>query len=57
MDYLAARVDGRVVDLQYVFHEITTQLMGNMAYNVSFPSCADINATYLTIPADGNARR
>lgn len=35
VDYLKARADGTVVDLQFVFHEITTQLMGNMAYNVS----------------------
>ena len=26
--------DGSIVDLQHVFHEITTQLMGKMAYNV-----------------------
>jgi hypothetical protein len=26
---------GTVVDLQHVFHEITTMLMGRMAYNVS----------------------
>ena len=25
-----------VVDLQHVFHEITTQLMGKMAYNVGY---------------------
>lgn len=33
--YLEAAAEGRrEVDLQAVFHEITTQLMGKMAYNV-----------------------
>jgi cytochrome P450 len=32
IDYL--RSASGVVDLQHVFHEITTQLMGKMAYNV-----------------------
>ncbi|KAK3349109.1 cytochrome P450 [Lasiosphaeria hispida] len=31
---LKARVGEGVVDLQHVFHEITTQLMGKMAYNM-----------------------
>lgn len=36
IDYLRKRANGRVVvDLQTVFHEITSQLMGKMAYNVS----------------------
>lgn len=34
--YLGKRANGQVVvDLQTVFHEITSQLMGKMAYNVS----------------------
>lgn len=31
---LASKRDGQVVDLQHVFHEITTKLMAKMAYNV-----------------------
>lgn len=49
--YLMERLDGTVVDLQYVFHEITTQLMGNMAYNVSQPAtgmCTVCGARKLT---------
>ena len=39
IDYLEAAAEGcREVDLQAVFHEITTQLMGKMAYNVR-PLC------------------
>lgn len=35
IEYLKATAEGcREVDLQAVFHEITTQLMGKMAYNV-----------------------
>jgi len=35
INYLKERANGReVVDLQGVFHEITSQLMGKMAYNV-----------------------
>lgn len=37
IDYLKATAEGcRQVDLQAVFHEITTQLMGKMAYNVCY---------------------
>ncbi|KAH6681212.1 cytochrome P450 [Plectosphaerella plurivora] len=45
VDYLKARTDGTVVDLQFVFHEITTQLMGNMAYNAT-------NSTQMEMHAD-----
>ncbi len=38
VDYLKQRAGGSVVDLQHVFHEITTQLMGKMAYNVGASS-------------------
>jgi len=43
--YLRESVDGLksaagVIDLQHVFHEITTQLMGKMAYNVCSSSTA-----------------
>lgn len=35
IEYLRSSAEGcREVDLQAVFHEITTQLMGKMAYNV-----------------------
>ena len=37
---LRSRRDGQIVDLQTVFHEITTQLMGKMAYDASCPSPA-----------------
>ena len=32
---LEASINGSVVDLQHVFHKITTKLMGKMAYNVT----------------------
>lgn len=32
--------DGSIIDLQPIFHELTTQLMGRMAYDVS---CRDIH--------------
>ncbi|OLN95983.1 Cytochrome P450 94A1 [Colletotrichum chlorophyti] len=32
--FLKSRADNGIVDLQGVFHEITTQLMGKMAYNM-----------------------
>jgi len=35
IEHLKDKADSSVVDLQHVFHEITTQLMGKMAYNVS----------------------
>ncbi|KAK3381673.1 cytochrome P450 [Podospora didyma] len=34
VDELKASTGGQVVDLQHVFHEITTKLMGKMAYNM-----------------------
>ena len=34
IEYLKRQSGQSVVDLQHVFHEITTQLMGKMAYNV-----------------------
>ena len=35
LEFLRRRANGQVVvDLQTVFHEITSQLMGKMAYNV-----------------------
>ncbi|KAK3292490.1 cytochrome P450 [Chaetomium fimeti] len=33
-DYLKSNADKGTVDLQHVFHEITTKLMGKMAYNM-----------------------
>ena len=27
--------EGSIIDLEAIFHELTTQLMGKMAYNVS----------------------
>lgn len=35
---LEASINGNIVDLQHVFHEITTKLMGTMAYNASLLS-------------------
>lgn len=35
VDFLKDEKDDAVVDLQVVFHEITSLLMGKMAYNVS----------------------
>jgi len=32
---LEEALDGSIIDLEAVFHELTTQLMGQMAYNVS----------------------
>lgn len=32
--FLKSKADGSVVDLQAVFHEITSLVMGKMAYNV-----------------------
>lgn len=34
---LQSTIGGEPVDLQHVFHEITTKLMGKMAYNASAP--------------------
>lgn len=36
-EYLNSKADKDTVDLQHVFHEITTKLMGKMAYNASDP--------------------
>lgn len=36
VDDLTASV-GRVVDLQHIFHEITSKVMGKMAYNARSP--------------------
>ncbi|KAL2256167.1 hypothetical protein VTK26DRAFT_2083 [Humicola hyalothermophila] len=44
---LESNIDGNIVDLQHVFHEITTKLMGKMAYNMEmhaddeFSQCFD----------------
>lgn len=35
---LEGLADGSVIDLQAIFHELITQLMGRMAYNVRSPS-------------------
>lgn len=45
INYLKATCDScREADLQAVFHEITSQLMGKMAYNVRFiPHLACLN--------------
>ncbi len=37
VEFLKSRCDGSMVDLQSVFHEITSLLMGKMAYNVCAP--------------------
>lgn len=65
VEYLKTTAEGcREVDLQAVFHEITTQLMGKMAYNVcfhsylvSFPLTSQTGLYLLTNRADGNAWR
>ncbi|KAK4249692.1 cytochrome P450 [Corynascus novoguineensis] len=47
VEYLQQNVDKGTVDLQHVFHEITTKLMGKMAYNMEmhaddeFSKCFD----------------
>lgn len=38
VDDLKSSIGRGVVDLQHVFHEITTKLMGKMAYNASLPT-------------------
>lgn len=38
--------DGRVVDLQTVFHEITSQLMGKMAYNMEMHANDDFAVAF-----------
>lgn len=40
---LEQTTDGLIVDLEAVFHELTTQLMGRMAYNVTTSTDIDIN--------------
>ena len=35
VEYLKSNIGKDAVDLQHVFHEITTKLMGKMAYNAS----------------------
>jgi hypothetical protein len=39
---LRSSTDRGVVDLQHVFHEITTKLMGKMAYNASHPAASTL---------------
>lgn len=41
----AASADSRETDLQVIFHEITSQLMGKMAYNASL--CHNLSHTLL----------
>jgi cytochrome P450 len=36
IDVLRSAAGGTSIDLEEVFHELTTQLMGRMAYDVSF---------------------
>jgi hypothetical protein len=50
---------GQVVDLQHIFHEITTMLMGKMAYNVSIPPPVQTReSTHAYTDTDGrHARR
>lgn len=53
---LRSSTNGTVVDLQHVFHEITTKLMGKMAYNVSVLASSVLKTTIKTnIHPDGNA--
>ena len=57
INYLKRQSGQSVVDLQHVFHEITTQLMGKMAYNVcpltsALPACLSFADGML----DGDAR-
>jgi hypothetical protein len=35
MEKLEGLGEGSIIDLEAIFHELTTQLMGRMAYNVS----------------------
>lgn len=59
--YLAESVEqlevtkkGSVVDLEGIFHELTTQLMGRMAYNVCISVSQNIlqhSATMLSVPS------
>jgi hypothetical protein len=35
---LEKMMEGSIVDLEEIFHELTTQLMGQMAYNVRLPA-------------------
>ncbi|KAM0277723.1 hypothetical protein ACHAQH_005584 [Verticillium albo-atrum] len=44
--YLKSQVGGPVVDLQAVFHEITTQLMGEMAYNMEMHANDDFSIAF-----------
>ncbi|KAH8882201.1 cytochrome P450 [Thozetella sp. PMI_491] len=44
--YLQQRAGGTVVDLQHVFHEITSQLMGKMAYNMEMHADDDFTVAF-----------
>ncbi|KAK2049144.1 cytochrome P450 [Colletotrichum somersetense] len=44
--YLEAKADKGVVDLQAVFHEITTQLMGKLAYNMEMHAEDDFSLAF-----------
>ncbi|KAM7202528.1 Cytochrome P450 [Rhypophila sp. PSN 637] len=44
--YLEAKADGQKVDLQHVFHEITTKLMAKMAYNMEMLADDDFTQSF-----------
>jgi cytochrome P450 len=57
IEFLEERSDGKqVVDLQDVFHEITTQLMGKMAYNMEMHT-NDTFSTAFDYASGGTAER
>lgn len=43
---LRSSTNGTVVDLQYVFHEITTKLMGKMAYNMEMQADDEFTVSF-----------
>ncbi|KAM5346463.1 hypothetical protein ACJ41O_009468 [Fusarium nematophilum] len=46
VEFLVSRRDGEVVDLQGVVHEVTTQLMGRMAYNMEMHADDDFTVAF-----------
>jgi len=55
VEFLKARADGSTVDLQAVFLEINSQLMGKMAYNVRQARVLRPRAPDADRPTDGDA--
>jgi hypothetical protein len=47
VNHLRTTKAGNAVDLQHVFHEITTKLMGTMAYNASQAHCSFLPFSFL----------